>query len=227
MRARVLICSVGILVAATLAAQDETSLAPAEADVILATLPAFTNTVPVTARIETEVDDLLGKRVEKGELLLQRPQRMLRKFTAPALKLWLLDGAQIQEYAAKSNTLYVKDFSQAPRALKLIQAACTGDLKALQGVFDVATFRGTQDGKVAYRFVLTRKADAEHSAPYKRIEARLMSDAPFFHQIEYEPEDGDKIVERYSRIALAPAVSERDFTLALPADVKRKQESVK
>src|SRR5689334_7981701 len=51
----------------------------------------------IRAKMQTEVDDLAGKRAEEGELLLDRPARMLRRFTKPTPKAWLLDGAQISE----------------------------------------------------------------------------------------------------------------------------------
>ena len=94
----------------------EALLSPADAEKILHELPAFKDPKPIKARIKTEVDDLLGARTDEGDLLLDRPARVLRRFTKPSLKIWLLDGTQIQEYASRTKTLYVKDFAKAPRA---------------------------------------------------------------------------------------------------------------
>ncbi len=205
----------------------ETLLTNAEAEKVLAELPAFKDPKPLKAHIKTEVaDELLGSRVEEGELLLDRPSRVLRKFTKPSLKIWLLDGAQLSEYGAKTKKLYVKDFSKAPRALKLIQAAFTGDLGTLKELFDVYTFKGSQDGQTIFRFVLNRKSGGDSPALYKRIQARLYEKGLFFHEIEYLPEAGDRVVERYSLIEAVAKPSDKDFALDIPADVERKTEVI-
>jgi len=204
----------------------ETLLTTADAEKVLHELPAFKNPQPLKARIKTEVDDLLGSRSDEGVLLLDRPARVLRKFTKPSLKVWLLDGTKIQEYAAKSKMLYVKDFSQAPRALKLIQAAFTGDVKTLKEIFDVYTFKSSKDGKDMYRFVLNRKTGSSGGI-YRRIQARLLGEALFFHEIEYVPDAGDKVIERYLEISAVEKPSDADFALDVPADVTRKNETIK
>ena len=205
----------------------ETMLAPAEAEKLLAELPAFKDPQPIKAHIKTEVaDELMGARVEEGELLLDRPARVLRKFTKPSVKIWLLDGTLLSEYGAKTKKLYVKDFSQAPRALKLIQAAFTGDLKTLKELFDVCIFKGSTDGQALYRFVLTRKGGGDSPALYKRIQARLYEKGLFFHEIEYVPESGDRVLERYTEIAAVAKPADKDFVLDLPEDVVRKTEVI-
>lgn len=205
----------------------ETQLSPADAEKILAELSAFKDPKPIKAHIRTEVaDELLGARVEEGELLLDRPARVLRKFTKPSLKIWMLDGANLSEYGAKSKKLYIKDFSQAPRALKLIQAAFTGDLKTLKELFDVFAFKGEAGGQTVFRFVLNKKSGSDSPALYKRIQARLYEQGLFFHEIEYIPESGDRVLERYTEIAAVPKPSDKDFTLDVPADVVRKTEVI-
>lgn len=205
----------------------ETQLTAADTEKILAELSAFKDPQPIKAHIKTEVaDELLGARIEEGELLLDRPARVLRKFTKPSLKIWLLDGTQLSEYGAKTKKLYVKDFSQAPRALKLIQAACTGDLKTLKELFDVYAFKGAADGQPVFRFVLNRKNGSDSPALYKRIQARLYEKGLFFHEIEYLPESGDRVIERYTEIAAIPKPSDKDFAIDFPPDVVRKTEII-
>ncbi|HEY3325514.1 MAG TPA: hypothetical protein VGP72_33995 [Planctomycetota bacterium] len=199
--------------------KGETLVAAADAEKILATLPAFKDKRPLKARIETEIDDMLGKRVDKGELLLDRPSRILRKFKKSS---WLLSGTKLQEYLIRKNIVYIKDFSKAPNTLRLLQAACTGDFKALGEIFDIATFKKETDGKIAYRFVLTRKSGSKlASSLYKRIQARVMEDGLFFHELEYDPDQGDKVVERYMDITAVEKLTDEDFSLDLPVDVRR------
>lgn len=205
----------------------ETTLSAAELEKALAELPVFKDQRPLKAHIKTEMaDELLGARVEEGELLLDRPSRVLRKFTKPSLKIWMLDGAQLSEYGAATKKLYVKDFSQAPKALKLIQAAFTGDMKTLKERFDVFAFKNTAGAEAAYRFVLNRKAGGESPGLYKRIQAKLGEKSLFFSEIEYQPENGDRVVERYSAITAVEKPSDADFKLELPADVERKSEVI-
>ena len=209
------------------AADKDVELSGAEKQRALTELPVFKNKGPITARIICEVDDLLGARKDEGELLLDRSGRVLRKFTRPSLKIWLLSGSQIQEYAAARKTVYVKDFSQAPNVLKLIQSAFTGDLKGLESMFELQVFRGGAENAPSYRFVMTRKASVENAQLYKRIELLAHENALFFHQIEYTPESGDKTTERYLDIKAAETISDKDFTLDLPQDIQRKTENIR
>jgi hypothetical protein len=205
----------------------ETLLTAAETEKILAELSAFKDPHPLKAHIRTETaDELLGARIEEGELLLDRPARVLRKFTKPSVKIWLLDGAKLSEYGAKSKKLYVKDFSQAPRALKLIQAAFTGDLTTLKELFDVYAFKGSSGGQTIFRFVLNRKSGGDSPALYKRIQARLYEKGLFFHEIEYLPESGDRVLERYTEIESVGKPADKDFVLDIPDDVVRKTEVI-
>jgi hypothetical protein len=204
----------------------ETLLTSAESEKLLVDLPAFKQKSPLKAKIVTEVDDLLGARKEEGELLLDRSGRVLRKFTKPSLKVWLLNGSQIQEYAANRKMLYIKDFKNAPKTLKLIQAAFTGDVKELKELFDIHIFKSAKDNQTVYRFVLLKKAASDNALLYKRIQATIAENAPFFHEIDYLPESGDHTVERYVDIAVVDRLNDADFALDVPADVQRKTELI-
>jgi hypothetical protein len=205
----------------------EKLLSAEEVAKVLAELPALKSTACLKARIVTEVDDLVGKRQEEGELLLDRPTRVLRKFTKPSFKLWLLDGAQLQEYAPANKVLYIKDFTHAPRKLRLVQAAFTGDVRVLQELFAVSVFRKGGDSKdqpASYRFVLTKKPGADNPLDYKSIQAKATEQGLFFSEIEFVPGDGDRTVERYTDIAVVPKPADKDFaeSLGLPAGVTKK-----
>lgn len=221
------LCSACLVSAEEIAPEaGETKLSTADADKQLAALAEkFKANPAIKAGIVTEVDDLLGKRTEEGELLLDRPGRVLRKFTKPSLKIWLLNGAEIQEFASKQKTLYVKDFSKAPKTLALIQAAVTIDTKALGSLFDFQVFRAEKDGHAALRLVLTKKPGGENSLLYKRITARIGAGDLFFKSIEYVPESGDTMIEKYQQIQAAKP-ADADFKLDLPADTTRKVENI-
>ena len=200
----------------------ETRLSAADAEKILAELPAFKSPGPLKAKIMVESDDLMGARKDEGELLIDPPSRVLRNFNKPKPKVWLLNGALLQEYVPARKTVFVKDFSAAPNALKRIQSAFTGDLKGLRDVFDVAVFKNEE--KNTYRFLLVPlKAEG---AMYKRIEAKLEAKALFFHEVIYLPESGDKVVEKYSEIQAVPKPESAVFDLKLPEDVTRKTDKV-
>jgi hypothetical protein len=226
-----ILCSMFLVSHVMAAEQDvkplagETLLSAADADKLLTELLVFKDKSSLKAQIVTEVDDLLGARKEEGELLLDRSGRVLRKFTKPSLKVWLLDGTQIQEFSANRKMLYIKDFKQAPKALKLIQAAFTGNVKELNELFDLHVFRSSKENQNSYRFLLLKKANAD-ALLYKRIEAQVLESGLFFHQIEYLPESGDKTVERYLNIAATPMPSDRDFALEVPEGVQRKTELI-
>jgi outer membrane lipoprotein-sorting protein len=210
---------------------DDPALKPAASEKKLddAAAQAFLNEVAarfkenpaLKAKIVTEVEDLIGKRTEEGELLLDRPGRVLRKFTKPALKYWVLNGSYIQEYVPRTKKLYVKDFSKAPRPLSLVQAAVTVDVKALSDLFDFHVFQAGED----YRLVLIRRAEKQ-SLPYKRIQARIAAKGLFFHEIEYFPESGDAFVEKYLEIAAVPKPKDDDFNFEIAADANRKTDVV-
>lgn len=206
----------------------EVALSSSETEKCLAELAEKFKATPfIKARMVVEIDDLLGTRSEEGEMLLDHSGRILRKFTKPSLKIMLLNGAQLQEYSASRQTLYVKDFSKASKALKLLRAAATLDVKALEDLFDIQVLRGTHPKGERYcRFILTKKNSGDHPLLYKRIQARILENGLFFDEIEYQPESGDRVVERYLDIQAVPKLQDDDFTLKLPVDVHRKTEMI-
>lgn len=201
----------------------ETKLASADVDRVLSELPAFKNPQALKAKIVAETDDLMGMRKEEGELLISPPTQVLRTFTKPKQKTWVLNGNLLQVYLPARKSLYVTDFSNAPKTLKRIQNAFTGDLKSLRELFEIHVF-SSAEGK-AYRFVLV-PAKGESAAGYKRIQAKLAADALFFHEIAYEPESGDKVVERYSGMEAVAKPDAAAFELKVPDDVTRKVDKV-
>jgi len=203
--------------------EGETKLSSAEVDRVLAELPAFKDPKPLKAKIVAETDDLMGMRKEEGELLISPPTQVLRTFTKPKAKTWVLNGNVLQVYLPARKSLFVTDFSNAPKTLKRIQNAFTGDLKSLRELYEIHVF-SSNEGK-AYRFVLL-PAKGESAAGYKRIQAKLAADALFFHEIAYEPESGDKVVERYSGIEGVAKPDAATFELKVPDDVTRKVDKV-
>ena len=209
-------------------AEGETLLNAADAAGVLAEISETFKQAPyVRAQIVTEVEDLLlGKRVEEGTLLLDRSGRVMRKFSKPAVKMWLLDAGQLQEYNPKRKTVYVKDLTQAPKALKLIQAAATADVKTLEEIFDMHVFRYDKEGQKTYRLVLAAKTGGGSPMAYKWIQGRIAEKALFFEEIEYVPNAGDRTLERYKEIQSIAKPADAEFSLDAPADVKRKVDIV-
>jgi len=221
--------SIGMIAAAEPPAPEagERELSAEESEKTLRAMgEAFKAHPYVRAIIKAEVEDLAGKRVEEGELLLERPARMLRKFTKPAAKAWLLDGAQISEYAPTQKTIFVKDFSNAPKALARIQAAMTGDIKALEPLFAMHIFLkpGGEGKSSLLRVVLDKKTGASRRL-HKRIQARIVEGGLFFDEIHYVPDEGDEVTERFSEIKEIAKPSDADF--ALPNEwIERKVEKI-
>jgi len=201
----------------------ERELLGADRDARLAAIMAVFQAHPrVQARIVTRSDDLLGERIEEGELRLDRPGRLLRRFTQPALKLWSYASGQLTEYVERTRTAYIKDFTHAPRALNLLDAAVMLDFKRLEQFFDLHVYESA-DGT---RLVCARKADDTSRVPYQRIQARLAPGGIFFHEIEYLPDSGDRTTEQYLDIQPVAAWKEDAFDLQLPSDAKRQTTAV-
>ncbi len=201
---------------------DERELTGDEAALVLGQIAENFKAHPhVKAHIRTEIDDLLGKRVEEGELLLSRPGEILRQFNRPTKKTWLLSGVQLQEYSARHKIVRIKDFSKAPAALALVQAAVTLEVKVLQAHFAIHVFVNTAQPK-NLRLLLTKKTDGSALLAYKRIQVRLNLDQPLYSEIEYVPESGDRMVEYYTDIQVVPPPQAADFTLTLPPGTEQK-----
>ena len=186
---------------------------------------AFKAHPAIRAKMTSEIEDLAGKRIEEGELLLFRddthPARVLRTFSKPKQKLWLLDGAEISEYVASKKTVFVKDLSAAPKTLKHIQAAMIGDVKALDAIFSIHVF--SKPG--ALRLVLDKKPKVSRYI-HRRIEARIAEGGLFFSEIRYIPDEGDELTEKFSELKDAGALSDADFALKGIEGSERKVEKI-
>ena len=204
----------------------ERALNAKESDAALSGIAeAFKAHPTVRAKIRSEIEDLAGKRVEDGELLLDRsegsPARVLRTFAKPKQKAWLLNGATISEYVASKKTVFVKDLSAAPKTLKHIQAAMTGDVHALEEIFTIRVF--SKPG--ALRLVLDKKPKVSHYI-HRRIEARFTEGGMFFDQIRYIPDEGDEVTETFLELKDAGKLSDADFALQGTDGSERKVEKI-
>jgi outer membrane lipoprotein-sorting protein len=206
------------------AQKGETALTAEELGTALSELPAFKQPGPLKGRIVAVTDDgMLGPRTDEGTLLIDPPGRVLRNFTKPAPKAWVLRDGVIEEYAPALNTLYVKDLTGAPKARKLVESAFTGDVKSLRELFDVYAFKTA--APVAYRFVLLPNA-AHPNLAYARIEATLPADALFFSKILYVQREGDPVTETFLDVQRAEKPDAGAFVLKLPAGVKKQADTV-
>jgi outer membrane lipoprotein-sorting protein len=226
----VLTCGAGFCVlGADDGTQPEAGETQLSADDAAKTLEAlaerFKSNPRVKAHVTVEVEDMLGPRKEEGEMLLDRSGRLLEKFTKPGLKVKLFDAMKLHEYAGKRKIDYVKDFSKAPNLLKLIQAIITADIKELNSFFNITVFSRTENG-TGFRLVLTHKSVDKNTLKYKFIEGRISEKGLFFDMIQYAPDAGDKIVERYTDIQAVEAFKDDDFKLNLPEDATSKVEVV-
>jgi outer membrane lipoprotein-sorting protein len=206
-------------------AAGEKHLDAAAADKLLLSLSEhFKTQSSIKAKIVTETEDWEGKRKQEGELLLDRPNRVMRKFTKPNLTIFVLNESYVQDYSQKRKTLLTKECSKAPKLLSLFQAAVTLDFKILSTLFTFTIFESEKEGIKSYRFVLIPRKDSKQSIPYKLIQARIVDKALFFHEIEYQPDSGDISVEKYSDIQAVPKPKEDAFVFEVPHDAKRKVE---
>lgn len=204
----------------TCAESIEKELPPAETESALRALAIRFQSAPaVRAKIVSEIEDLVGKRTEEGEMLIERPARVLRKFTKPTEKWWLLENGTLSEFARGQKSISVKDLTGAPNLLKQIQGAMTGDLTALAPSYAFKIFE-SKDG--TQHLVMDRKPATSRRA-YKRIEARIAPAAAFFHEIHYIPEEGDEITEKFLDIQTFKKFPDADF--ALP-EANRKVEKI-
>ena len=177
---------------------------------------AFRRQPCVRARIVSEREDLVGKRREEGEMVLQRPNRVLRRFGPPgqSVKALRLDGPLLLEYVPREKGVVPRDFSQAPKALALARAALTLDTETLGQYFAVAVFRKpAAEGQPArWRLVLTRRPEKAELPLAPRIQARLEEGAAFFSEIWKAGEGADDyVVEKYSDLRVEKELSDRDF----------------
>ena len=204
----------------------EHALTIPETDAAIQRIAAAFKTHPtLRAKIRSEIEDLTGKRVEEGELLLDRtdgqPARVLRTFSKPKPKAWLLNDASVSEFVPSKKMVFVKDLSAVPKTLQNIRAAMTGDVKSLESLFTIRVF--ARPG--AWRLVLDKKADVSKYI-HRRIEARLADGGFFFTEIRYIPDEGDELTETFSDVRDAGKLSAADFVLPGANGIERKIEKV-
>ncbi len=225
---------------AALAADDAPTPEPGERELnageLTKTVAGIANTFKahpsIRAVIRSEIEDLAGKRVEEGELRMDRANpgaaRVLRKFTKPTQKAWLLDGANISEVVPSQKKIFVKDLSGAPKFQKQIQAAMTGDIKALEDMFTVRIFSkpGEAGKPTAFRLVLDKKPGVSRHV-HRRIEARIAEGGLFFDEIQYIPDEGDELTEKFLNIEDASKPSDADFALTGTEGFEKKVDVVK
>lgn len=188
---------------AVLAEAGEERVAGADADRVLGELKAsFLKRPCVRAEIVSISNDpLLGEQKEDGELVLQMPQRFLRRFGPkgkPAVKAWILDGTAVRESNSAQDSVNELDFTKAPRKLALLKAALTMDAEVLKEYFHLALFKKAG----AWRLVMMRKDSPDNPIDYKRIQARWSDGAAFFSEILRVPKTGeeDQAIERFGNI---------------------------
>ncbi|MCZ7644259.1 MAG: hypothetical protein M5U26_03080 [Planctomycetota bacterium] len=208
----------------------ETKLAPEEAQNVLAELTeSFSKQPCVRAKLNCAVEDLLGKREVRGEMLFKRPDTLLRRTQSG--KDWTvvrLSGTTLREYypgtGGDPGKLYEKDFGRAPKALALVRAGITLDVKALSKYFDLHLFKKPAEGgaPAQLRLVLARKEGVKlvlhqgtkegEDLPYQYVIARLDEGAPFFRSIERLPAEGqgDPMTETFTEFK-TDALADADF----------------
>lgn len=209
-------CAAGVLRSAEPA---EEKVAPEVAEKVLAALKAsFLQRPCVRAQITSVTNDpLLGETKETGELLLQMPQRFLRRFGQgeKPTKAWLLDGDVVRESNVAQGTVNELDFANAPKKLALLKAAITMDAEVLKEYFDLTLFKKAAGpgAPVQYRLVLMRRDYEKNPIDYKRIEARWSEGALFFSEVLRVPKTGeeDRAVERFTQQQAVEKFAEGDF----------------
>jgi hypothetical protein len=184
----------------------------------------------VRARIACEREDLIGRRREEGEIVFQRPGRVLRRFGPPGrvVKALRLEGEMLLEYVPKEGVV-PRDFSQAPKALALVRAAFTLDTETLVQYFTIALFRkaGAEGRPAQWRIVLTRRSEKAELPLAPRIQARLDDGAAFFREIWRAGETADDyVVEEYSDIRAEKTLTDRDFDEPLLRENRREAKVV-
>lgn len=213
-------CAMGWLRAAEPAVPVEAGeerVAAEAADRVLADLKAsFLKRPCVRAEIVSiNNDPLLGEQKEQGELLLQMPQRFLRRFGPKdkPIKAWRLDGTSVRESNSAQDTVNELDFTKAPKKLAILRAAITMDAEVLKEFFHLALFKKAGDGPAQWRLVLTRREDQKNPVNYKRIQARWTDGAPFFSEILRVPKSGeeDRAIERFINPQVVEKFSDGDF----------------
>lgn len=211
--------------------QGEVRLDPGGQKAVLEKIKAAFEQHPcVRAEVTKTVVDPLGllPETEQGELLIKRPDKILRRFSknGTSFKAVLVRGQSSLTYNAATKKVVEKDYSRAPRRLALVRASGTGDLETLQLYYDVLVFeKSGQDGK-QWRLVFHRRRG---DLPYDRLQARITEGQALFSEIRYEyraAADGDNKTETFTAIKSQKQLSDEDFNDPLFKSPKAPKEEV-
>lgn len=196
----------------------ETRLDDTAADKFLAELKEhFAKHPCVKAKMTAEVLDPLGvdNVTRTGVIVIQRPDRMLRRFDKPAPSAMLISGTRILETKpgkkVEEPIVVAKNFKTAPRALALMRSTLTGEMGELRRHFALSVFKkpGDNGGPTEYRIVFSGKKFS-----LKRITARIKEGAAFYHEIERLPiseNHGNEVLERFTEIETPKSLKDKDF----------------
>jgi len=176
------------------------------------------------AHILTETfSDLTNKTTKKeGDLLIQRPDKMLQLYTKPAASLQMLDGAQAMRQEAGEKSLLVGDFTKAPKKLSQVHAMVTGDLTTLTELFEISVFRAAAaEGKPAqYRIVLNLLP--KKKLEFTRIQIRVADGEACFQEVVRETADGNTVTDKFSAVQVGE-IPAKEFS----APIEGKEKDVK
>lgn len=198
----------------------ETQLDKAATEAVLKSIKEWFGKSPfVKAKIRSEVaDGLLGKRVEKGELILRRqdPEKALRRFTEPSRKATMLAGKELRRYDPATKKVVVRDFTPAPKALALLRTAAGLGFEGWRDHFAVTAFKKAPEGEPAeWRFVLTPRKDKKSivAKDFKSIQVRIAENGAFFSEIKQVPKGRKRnpVTEFYSDIQVLKELPESAF----------------
>jgi outer membrane lipoprotein carrier protein len=149
-----------------------------------------------------------GKRVEKGELSLQKPGRMLWQYGQPESKFFLSDGKQLYFYSPQANRVEkcpVKESNdfRAPLAFLLGRL----DFKKL---FKDFSFQETPEG------TLIKAAAKSDRSPYTQVEFVIGSKNEI-RRMTVAGMDGSLMEFVFSNERLNPSLAEAMFRFVAPA----------
>lgn len=204
--------------------------AKAQEQVIAKIKSTFDKNPCVRAKVVKEVEDPLGlmPTEERGELLVKRPDKVLRRFLkkGKSFKAVVLSGQFSKSFNASSKLVTVKDYARAPKWLALVRAGGTGDVSTLQKYYDVVVFEKDGPKGKLWRLVLNHR---KGPLPYKRLQARIGEGDVMFSEIKYEYKnqaDGDNKTERFTSIQAVKDIADKEFDDPLFKGAKTKVEKI-
>ena len=211
----------GLIVSFSSVIRAADHLAPEEGEALLAEADAktaltemadtFKKTPAFKAKIVSEMDDdLMGKTKKEGELIMQRPGTVLRKFAKPAAAL-MVEDTFLREYDPATKHVIERDFSKAPKAMALLRAGFTLDVSVLQEYFTINVFKKGTD----LRLVLIPKPDKKIPLKFDAVKVRWKSGDAFFYEVDRLPKKGSgqqRVVEKFSDFTALKEVSKADVS---------------